>query len=307
MTHPGLRAALPAAMLSAGLAGGVERCAQRLIQHAARRAPPSLSARLEEEWLADLAARRGLSSLRLAIGCCWAMRIIAHEHTATAVPASACALGNKVMIAGTHHRRSASSHRTTAVLLVICLHAGLIYFLATGLVHRSGTLPPTVIQAGVTHELQPHYQPPPPAAPRLTPTRVEMPEPVFNFDLPVDAHPTTDLQVEQPQQPGSTSPPLPARRVPGGPGKGFPNTSDYYPPAAIRLGEKGLVALRVCVDGNGRLSADPTLAHSSGSARLDDGALRLAQAGSGHYRAATADGRPVDSCFPFLIRFDFKD
>lgn len=42
MTPPGLLAALPAAI--------VERCAQRLIQHAARHAPPSLSERLEEEW-----------------------------------------------------------------------------------------------------------------------------------------------------------------------------------------------------------------------------------------------------------------
>ena|SRR5436853_7623673 len=56
-----------------------------------------------------------------------------------------------------------------------------------------------------------------------------------------------------------------------------------------------------------RLSADPTIARSSGSARLDEGAVRLAKAGSGHYRATTEDGRPVSSCFPFLIRFDFRD
>jgi TonB family protein len=80
-----------------------------------------------------------------------------------------------------------------------------------------------------------------------------------------------------------------------------------YPPAPIRMGEKGIAAVRVCVDGNGRLSADPTIARSSGSAMLDEGAVRLAKAGSGHYRATTEDGRPVSSCFPFLIRFDFID
>src|SRR5436305_1066632 len=51
--------------------------------------------RLEEEWLADLAARRGqVSRLRLAIGCCWATRVIAYEHSATGMPAAGSATGN---------------------------------------------------------------------------------------------------------------------------------------------------------------------------------------------------------------------
>ncbi|TLY91210.1 MAG: energy transducer TonB, partial [Gammaproteobacteria bacterium] len=48
-------------------------------------------------------------------------------------------------------------------------------------------------------------------------------------------------------------------------------------------------------------------ARSSGSARLDDGALKLAHAGSGHYRPTTEDGRPVDSCYVFRIRFELRD
>jgi TonB family protein len=65
--------------------------------------------------------------------------------------------------------------------------------------------------------------------------------------------------------------------------------------------------VQVCVDANGRLTSQPAITQSSGSARLDEGALTLARAGSGHYRATTEDGRAVSSCFPFRIRFEFRD
>jgi len=65
--------------------------------------------------------------------------------------------------------------------------------------------------------------------------------------------------------------------------------------------------VRVCVDDRGRLAAQPTIARSSGSARLDDGALKLARAGSGHYRSSTEDGRPVPSCYPFRITFALRE
>jgi Gram-negative bacterial TonB protein C-terminal len=65
--------------------------------------------------------------------------------------------------------------------------------------------------------------------------------------------------------------------------------------------------VRVCVDVEGRLTTRPTIARSSGSVRLDDGALTLAQAGSGRYRPTTEDGRSVNSCYVFRIRFDLRD
>ena len=60
--------------------GWVDGVVRSLIQRAAHRAPPALSQRLEEEWLADLTARRGvIPRLRFALGCSWATRVIAHE------------------------------------------------------------------------------------------------------------------------------------------------------------------------------------------------------------------------------------
>ena len=92
----------------------------------------------------------------------------------------------------------------------------------------------------------------------------------------------------------------------GGPGSGFPNPDDYYPSIAKRLEEQGVATVRVCVAANGRLTSDPMTVQTSGSQRLDEGALQLAKAGSGHYRATTEDGRPVNSCYSFRVRFELK-
>jgi TonB family protein len=96
-------------------------------------------------------------------------------------------------------------------------------------------------------------------------------------------------------------------RVEGGPGQGFPNTEDFYPASAIRLGQQATAAVLVCVNDRGALTSEPTLARSSGIGSIDAGALRLAKAGSGHYRATTEDGNPVSSCYTFHIRFALKN
>jgi TonB family protein len=64
--------------------------------------------------------------------------------------------------------------------------------------------------------------------------------------------------------------------------------------------------VRVCVDPKGRLTAAPSILKGSGSGRLDEGALKLARAGSGKYSATTEDGQPVNSCYSFGIRFQLR-
>jgi TonB family protein len=59
--------------------------------------------------------------------------------------------------------------------------------------------------------------------------------------------------------------------------------------------------VRVCVGANGKVTSAPTIAQSSGSARLDEGALSLARAG--RYVPGSEDGKPIDDCFEFRIRF----
>ena len=92
-------------------------------------------------------------------------------------------------------------------------------------------------------------------------------------------------------------------RTPPKIGKGFPNTEDFYPAASKRLNEEGSPTVHVCIGASGKLTAAPTIAQSSGSTRLDDGALALVKAGASKIVPGTEDGKPVDDCFDFRIKF----
>src|ERR1700722_5962035 len=70
-----------------------------LVRRAARTAPSSLSARLEEEWLAGMYERTsGLSRLRFAVGCYWASVAIGLEHQTAGVAVAGTAPGNVSLI-----------------------------------------------------------------------------------------------------------------------------------------------------------------------------------------------------------------
>ena len=84
-------------------------------------------------------------------------------------------------------------------------------------------------------------------------------------------------------------------------GKNPPATDEYYPAASKRLNEEGSPVVKVCIAPNGKLAEPPTVATSSGSARLDEGALNYAKAL--RYQPGTEDGKPVQSCFPFRVVF----
>jgi biopolymer transport protein ExbD/TolR len=107
--------ALPKAALHAALFGWIDRVAPRVIQLAARNAPQSLSERLGEEWLADLAQRRGrMSQLSFALGCYWAATVIRHDDCTVKVPAMSSPVAYKTVTASAHHGPSLFSRRTTS-------------------------------------------------------------------------------------------------------------------------------------------------------------------------------------------------
>jgi hypothetical protein len=113
-----------------------ERLARSLLLYAARSAPPALSERLAEEWLADFEARGGgWARLRHALGCCWATTIIAREHGAVTVAAAASAGAGALTRYGPPDS-PLFSRRALALGLIACLHVGLIWALANGLLQR---------------------------------------------------------------------------------------------------------------------------------------------------------------------------
>lgn len=280
-----------------------------LVQHAARRSPAVLAHRLEEEWLADLSAQRGaLSRLRFALGCFWAMRVIARDYVASAARAGDHATEQGAIVLG-HDGPSSYVRRTTIFFLIICLHVLVIYGFATGLAQKVIQAIPGPMKTSILDLPRAHELPPPKITSSLPPpTRpIAFVPPTFDFGTDVIHEPVIPLP---PPPLRIVAPPAHTKtvvRILGGPGRGFPNPDDYYPATSRRLGEMGVATVRVCVDDRGRLASAPTLAHSSGSVNLDTAALLLARAGSGHYRSTTEDGKPVSYCYPYRIRFQLKE
>ena len=205
-----------------------------------------------------------------------------------------------------HENSGGFSRRSMTLALVVGLHIAVFYGLMTGLSANFKRLIPSPFAIRIVQEPHPQALPPPPP-PTFSHGKVEVVIPEFQFARePDDGVEVVAPPVNNPPGPPPTLP-TPVNRVPGGPGSGFPNTDDFYPSAAKRMEEQGVATVRVCVDVNGRLTSDPVTVQSSGSARLDAGALQLAKAGSGHYRASTEDGRPIVSCYPFRVRFQLRN
>jgi TonB family protein len=290
---------------------GTERCARWLVHWAARGAPDCLSERLEEEWLADLGElRSGLSRLRFALGCCWATTIIARDHRLVANPAISVQAANSRSIGLGPHDDPVISRRTVTLLLVAGLHIVVFYVFAQGLGERFHKSIPTkfetrIIDSPRVREL------PTPAGPKFSPTRILLVPPEVP-PIESEAREEVDAAAFDPKhsllpQPPPASAKSPVTRRLGGPRNGFPRADDFYPLLAVHMGETGTATVRACVNADGRLSSDPTIVQSTHSAALDEGALKLARAGSGHFRPTTEDGRAVDSCYAFRIRFDVKN
>ena len=278
-----------------------------LIRCAARKAPAALSERLEEEWLADLAVQGGdLSRLRFALGCCWATAVIAYE-LGTPVRAAAGAAASKTALLHAGSGPEFLSRRTMIFVLIVCLHALVIYGLATGVARGVFKAIPERIDVVFLPKPAPRTPPPLKLDRKLARFTPEIPRPAWqavSLEPPVVI--PDPINPVLPSGP-SVPPPKPLNRVIGGPGAGFPNTDDFYPAASRRLGEVGVATVGVCADGTGRLAGKPTIEETSGSARLDEGALSLARAGSGHYRPTTENGGPVSACYAFRVRFELSN
>jgi hypothetical protein len=59
--------------------------------------------------------------------------------------------------------------------------------------------------------------------------------------------------------------------------------------------------VHACISATGTLSADSTIAPSSGHPRLDEATLRLVRAGTGKYVNSTVTGEAVNDCFVFPV------
>ncbi len=193
------------------------------------------------------------------------------------------------------HDTNFFSRRAVVLMAIIAFHLLLGYLLATGLGAQIVHVVAPPLQTDIIEEVQERDQPPPPPPPEVA------------IDIPVDTQQSTAITdvTDKPVPMAPPPPPAPRNVVHAKMGKNFPNSEDFYPAAAKRLGEEGAPTVKVCVGPSGKLSEEPSVAQSSGNARLDEGAVKLAKAG--RYVGGSIDGQPTTDCFQFRVKFELKN
>jgi periplasmic protein TonB len=118
---------------------------------------------------------------------------------------------------------------------------------------------------------------------------------------------TTAISNTTTQHVAAAAPPRPANRSPARLDmKHLVDTDAYYPSASRRLGEEGTAQVKVCVNAGAKIVDGPTVEKTSGSQRLDDGAIAYAKAL--RFIPASDDGKAEDnSCVSFKVVFKLRN
>ena len=186
---------------------------------------------------------------------------------------------------------------------ILLLHVFIAWALATGLARKAIEVLAPPIQTVIETEKHDEAPPPPPPPPTFERPPVEIPPTDTIVEMPAVVNTTAISNTTTQHVAAPAAPAHQGVKRPPSIGKGFPNSEDFYPAASKRLSEEGSPTVHVCMGANGKFSAPPTISQSSGSQRLDQGALDLVKAGQSKIQPGTEDGKPVDSCFDFRIKF----
>jgi periplasmic protein TonB len=197
--------------------------------------------------------------------------------------------------------------RTTVLAAIIALHVFIFWALATGLARRAIEVIAPPIQTDIVQEEKNKVEPPPPPPPEMQKQVVEVPPPDINIAMPEVGPSSNAITASAVPHPTAPAPPprAVARTAMVIDAKHFPNSEDFYPQASKRLGEQGSPVVKICLGPDGKLAAgSPSIATSSGSPRLDEGAISLVKAGARYIKPATEDGKPVAACQDLRIKFE---
>jgi periplasmic protein TonB len=192
-----------------------------------------------------------------------------------------------------------TTRRAAGIAFVVALHAGLITALILGLAPpdfvRQIVKDITVVALPPTNPpVDDHFKP-------VTPidTKVHVDQPIIDTE---DSDAITDSNIVGPGQGGGNQ----AVTSPVGP-SGVMNTHTIppYPPISIRIGEEGVVSLRIAISNEGFVT-DAVVTRSSGHPRLDDAAVAWVKA-HWRYRPAQENGVPVASTTSAQVKFELRN
>lgn len=208
----------------------------------------------------------------------------------------------------THSSGSWLSRRGTFLIALVLFHLLLFWGLKSGFAVRLLESITEPIKVEIVQEAPKDEPPPPPPPPKMELPPVEVPPPVIDITVPVDAPPSNAISnvTDRPQPPAPPPPPPPPRQVVRtalklNPKSSQPNVDDYYPETSRRLEEEGVAKIKICVDTKGKVKT-AEVEEGSGFARLDEAGIKVAKLLK--FTPPTVDGQAVDdACGTVPIRF----
>jgi periplasmic protein TonB len=146
---------------------------------------------------------------------------------------------------------------------------------------------------------------PPPPAPLIAaaPTPAPAPPAFVAPEPPREIAPPEPVVVVAETAPPAPPPPPPARDLPASAIQYLEPPAPAYPRASRRLGESGLVVVRVFVDADG-MPRQLQIAQSSGFVRLDEAALEGVR--RARFKPPTENGRPTAGWARIPIPFELE-
>lgn len=192
---------------------------------------------------------------------------------------------------------------------IVVLHVLLAWGLVSGLARKVVEVIAAPLQTDIIDEMEKEDKPPPPPPPQMERPPVEVPPPEVSIDIPMESSTTAITDVTDRPVPVAPPPPPPAAAVnrvaPKLDVKRSPSTDDFYPPSARRAEIEGVTTVRACVSPDGRTSGEASATKSSGNASLDEAAVKWAK--RARWTAGTEDGKAVEMCSQFNVRFKLTD
>lgn len=200
------------------------------------------------------------------------------------------------------------TRRGIVFIVIVLLHIGMFWVLASGMSHRIVEVVLGPIETRIIEEAPKLDEPPPPPPPKIETPPPFVPPPEVAIEIPVDAPPRNAITQTTTKKPVEQPPPAPVAKIPTTPPRSDPRrplTQPDYPPSSRRAGEAGTVILEVYVNENGR-PQEVRVKKSSGYKKLDDAAVREVKR-SWRLVPGTENGKPVAMWGQFAVTFRLTD
>ena len=212
-----------------------------------------------------------------------------------------------------------SPRKAVSIGLVVLLHALIGYAFITGLAYNVIKKAANELKTvDIKDQPPPPDKPPPPPPPTqkvepppvvAPPTIVKTVTAVAPPVVTVPVAPPTPAPVITPQAPPAPPPPPKPVQSQAASAKGNPAswvTTDDYPPAALREGRQGVVAISWQINEQGRVE-NCQVTQSSGSPDLDDAACKLVTRRGKYTPAKDTNGNPIRGTDSRRFRWQIPD